>query len=176
MILAERDTIYDNKKYGWNSVKGFYKWAIFIADNSKVKNAKWLDDLKISKATIDKLLSPTGYFNSLLKRFNDELAFNLPDLCVKVCQEIDLMATQETDASIVNNIPGVSRKFSNIKELSEYVDTYNYDVSPEMKFYFQNEFSPKYPNVTYSDVKLSGEQFLKLFDTSKFIINLNIKI
>ena len=58
------------------------------------------------------------------------------------------MATQETEASIVNNIPLSKKTFKDIKELSEYVDTYNYDVSPEMVFFYQNEFVMKYPNLT----------------------------
>lgn len=134
-------------------------------DNAKTKNAKWLDDLKISKASVDKLSNTDSYFSNLLNRFNDELTFKFK--CNVVCKEIDLMAQQEIDTSVVTNIPLVTRNFTDIKSLSSYVDTYNYQVSPEMKFYFQHEFSVLYPNVTYSEVTFSPGQFLKLFDSSK---------
>jgi len=83
------------------------------------------------------------------------------------------MATQETEASIVNNIPLSKKTFKDIKELSEYVDTYNYDVSPEMVFFYQNEFVTKYPNITYNEIKFSGDQFLRIFDSSNITYYLN---
>ena len=136
-IISKNET-YIN--YSLNSNHGVFEWVKIMGLKDKIEKANWLSEL--FKLTKDEILSilenENAYLISEYKQYNLDLAntFNCEN---KEKCNIELLYEHLVNCTVISTL---YPELKDYLSLNNYLETkyYPYDKTPEMKFYFQNEF------------------------------------
>ena len=168
--------------YSLNSNNGLFEWIKILGLQNKISKANWLKELfELTEEEISSILEDeNAYLVTEFKKYNNNLVskFNCEEKC-----GIELLYEQLINGTVISTLfsgTGVNDYLS----LNEYLNIkyYYFDKTPEMKFYYENEFKKnidikddedKY-NV-YSPSKEQLESLLKQ-DSQNCLLRLNNSI
>ena len=160
LIFDSPNTKYN--KYALNVSSGFYEWVKLIGSKEQITNANWLNDLfELTESEINSvLLNEDCYLVKEYAKFNKNLAEKFKCKNELNCGD-ELIYKQLRDSSVISSL------FTDIQtygELNTFLGTnyYPFDTSPEMKTYFDNEYSKQKDHKTnYEEVAVKKEQLEK---------------
>ena len=149
-------------KYSLNVSSGIYEWVKLIGSKEQIANSKWLTDLfELTESEVNSvLLNEDCYLVKEYKKFNENLAEKFKCKNQLNCGE-ELIYKQLIDSSVISSLFNDIKTY---KELNTFLGSnyYPFDTSPEMKIYFDNEYSKQKDHKTnYDEVAVTKEQLEK---------------
>ena len=183
LILYNENKEY--KKYSLNNTSGFFEWIKILGSQEKINNSIWLYELfHLNEEQINSiLLNEDCYLIQEFEKYNKFLIEKFKCENETKCGE-ELLYKQLIDSSVISYLfPDIN----NYLELNIYLNTdyYPFDISPEMKLYFINEYGKQKGHKTnYEDVSINinqlkkfiqknGEYYLLSLQNSINILHLN---
>ena len=157
-------------KYSLNESSGFFEWVKILGSQEKISNSKWLTNLfLLTESEINSvLLNEDSYLVQEFEKFNKYLAEKFKCQNEIKCGD-ELIYKQLIDSSVIS---GLFNDIKTYKELNDYLSSnyYPFETSPEMKTYFDNEYSKQKSHKSkYEEVSIKKEQLEKfLKDESNY--------
>ena len=154
------------QKYSLNSSPGFFEWIKILGSKEKISESQWLFKLfLLTESEINSiLLNEDSYLIKEYENYNKFLAEKFKCEDESKCG-YELLYKQLIDSSVLSDLFSDKIDF---KQLNSYLKTdyYPFENSPEMKIYFNKEYSQQKGHKTnYEDVAVNINQL------KKFIIN-----
>ena len=152
------------KKYSLNSTTGFFEWIKILGSEEKIKKADWLQKLfSLNEEQIKSiLLNDDCYLVKEYKNYNEMLYEQFKCKGEKKCGE-EILFQQLIDSTVISSLLTDIKSYQELNSIlgGEF---YPFDTTPEMKNYFNDEYSKKYEEKTYSQVSVTMEQLKKFLD------------
>ena len=163
LIMNNIDSKY--KKYSLNTTSGFFEWIKILGSKEQISDSQWLKSLfDLTETEINSiLLDENSYLIEEFSKYNKYLSEKFKCQNENKCGD-ELVYKQIIDSSVISDL---FADIKNYKELNNFLEInyYPFDIEPEMKAFFDNEYSKKKDHKKiYEEVSIKKEQLEKFLN------------
>ena len=163
LIMNNIDSKY--KKYSLNTTSGFFEWIKILGTKEQISDSQWLKSLfDLTETEINSiLLDENSYLIEEFSKYNKYLSEKFKCQNENKCGD-ELVYKQIIDSSVISDL---FADIKNYKELNNFLEInyYPFDIEPEMKAFFDNEYSKKKDHKKiYEEVSIKKEQLEKFLN------------
>ena len=163
LIMNNIDSKY--KKYSLNTTSGFFEWVKILGSKEQISDSQWLKSLfDLTETEINSiLLDENSYLIEEFSKYNKYLSEKFKCQNENKCGD-ELVYKQIIDSSVISDL---FADIKNYKELNNFLEInyYPFDIEPEMKAFFDNEYSKKKDHKKiYEEVSIKKEQLEKFLN------------
>ena len=163
LIMNNIDSKY--KKYSLNTTSGFFEWIKILGSKEQISDSQWLKSLfDLTETEINSiLLDENSYLIEEFSKYNKYLSEKFKCQNENKCGD-ELVYKQIIDSSVISDL---FADIKNYKELNNFLEInyYPFDIEPEMKAFFDNDYSKKKDHKKiYEEVAIKKEQLEKFLN------------